>query len=241
MDGTQLPLDIVAALTEAAREINAAPDLDSTLDSIVCTAARSLPGIDHVGISLVTRGGDIETRCGTDDLVWVLDRLQYEVGEGPCLDAIATEQVVIVNHLRHEQRWPKFVPRAVDHGLRAQMGLRLFVDGDTMGGLNLYATSTDTIDPDVWHLAELFAAHASLALGHARQETQLHAAIATRTVIGQAIGIVMERFGVDEERAFGYLRRVSSHNNVKLREVAATLVQQVNGSPDRTMTDPRPQ
>ena len=142
--------------------------------------------------------------------------------------AVETEQVVTVNHLRHDQRWPLFASRAAALGLRSQMGLVLHSDDHTRGGLNLYSTETDVIDPDVQHLAELFAAHAALALGFVRQNEDLHSALASRKTIGQAMGIVMERYGVDEDRAFGYLRRVSSNTNVKLRDVAAGVVDNAN-------------
>ena len=92
----------------------------------------------------------------------------------------------------------------------------------------MYSTSSDTIDPAAMHMAELFAAHASLTLGHARREEQLSTALVTRKVIGQAIGILMERHALDEDGAFAYLTRVSSHTNVKLRSVAQEIVAQRN-------------
>ena len=197
-------------------------------------AARSLPGIDHVGISIAHRDGRIETKAGTDRLVWDLDTIQYELDEGPCVHAIKTEPVTIVNDLRHDQRWPRYVPLAVEHGLKAQMGVRLFADGETLGGLNLYSVAVDHIDPGLAHTAELFAAHAALAFGRARREENLGSALASRKVIGQAIGIVMERYQMEEDRAFQYLVRVSQHSNIKLRDVAQELVDQGN---ERTRTD----
>lgn len=220
--------DIAAALAKAAREINAPRDLDATLHAIVETAARSLDGIDHAGISITHLDGKVETQAGTDQLVWEVDQLQYDLGEGPCLHAIREQPVVWVNDLRHDQRWPRYVPRALEYGVRAQLGLRLYAEDETLGGLNLYSTSTDTIDPDVEYTAELFAVHAALALGRARQEDQLNAALATRKIIGQAIGIVMERYELDDESAFRYLTRVSQHSNIKLRDVAQELVDQRN-------------
>lgn len=215
---------IAAALAQAAREINTGHDLGSTLDSIVHTAARSLPGIDHVGISVAHRKGLVETKAGTDSLVWELDDLQYSLREGPCSHAIDVEPVIIVNRLRDERRWPNYVPQAVRMGVRAQMAVRLYVEDETLGGLNLYATATDEIDPDVVHTAELFATHAALALGRARREGQLSEALATRKVIGQAMGLVMERYQMDEERAFQFLVRVSSASNIRLRDVAQELI-----------------
>jgi GAF domain-containing protein len=221
--------DILAGLAEAARLIYNAPDLPTTLNTTVRAARLALPGIDHVGISISYRDGRVETVAATDQLVWDLDQLQYELNEGPCLEAIREAGVVEVNNLaEHESHWPRFVPRAAALGLRAQMGLRLYVDDHTLGGLNLYSTASDTIDPAVREAAELFATHAALEMGHVRREENLNAALATRKLIGQAIGLVMERYELDEDRAFKYLVQVSQHSNVKLRDVAAEIVQQSN-------------
>jgi GAF domain-containing protein len=178
--------DIGTALMRAARAMNEPHTLEETLNTIVETAARSLPGIDHVGITLASRDGSMATRAGTDPLVWRLDQLQYDLGEGPCLHAIIAEPVISVEYAFREQRWPRFIPAAVKLGLRAQLGMRLFTEEETIGGLNMYSTSADTIDPDVVHMAELFAAQASIALGRTRREEQLNTALRTRKIIGQA-------------------------------------------------------
>jgi GAF domain-containing protein len=230
--------DLADALARAAREINSPHDLESTLDAIVHAAQRSLPGVEHVGISVVHRDGKIETQAGTDQLVWDVDGIQYELGEGPCLHAIEAvdSPVVVVDDLRHDQRWPRYVPRALERGVKAQLGLRLYTEDETLGALNLYSTDSDTIDPELVHVAELFATHAALALGRARREQSLNEGLASRKLIGQAIGIVMERYELDEDRAFGYLVRVSQHGNVKLRAVAQELVDQANGRRDEEKT-----
>jgi GAF domain-containing protein len=189
------------------------------------TTARSLPGIDHVGITIASRDGEMETKAGTDPLVWELDQLQYRLGEGPCIHAIRRDPVTTVEYAFRDHRWPRFMRVAVEKGLRSQLGLRLYTEQNTQGGLNMYSTSEDTIDPDVQHMAELFAAHASIALGRARREEQPTAALLTRKVIGQALGILMERHDLDEDHAFEYLVRVLQHSNVKLRDVAKEVVQ----------------
>ncbi|WP_036226886.1 GAF and ANTAR domain-containing protein [Marmoricola sp. URHB0036] len=221
-------LDAARSLALLAREINQPRDLDATLQAIVESAQRSMPGIDQVGISIAHRDGTIETRAATGDLVWQLDNLQYGINEGPCVYAIKVEPVVKVEHARHEPRWPRYMPEAVEMGLRAQLGLALYNDASTLGGLNMYSTSSDTIDPEVEELAELFAAHAAVTLGRAQREDQLRTALTSRQLIGQAVGIVMERYGMDETRAFDYLARVSSHSNIKLRDVAQEVVDQTN-------------
>jgi GAF domain-containing protein len=224
--------DIAQALAQAARTIHAPRDLQSTLDAIVRSAADSLPGVDHVGISIVHRDGTIQTMAGTDPLVWDLDALQYRLQEGPCFEAITEVSVSLANDLGHEDRWPAYVPLALELGLRAQMGLRLFTEEETLGGLNLYATRAEAIDLEARQLAELFATHAALALGKARQLEDLNTALESRKVIGQAIGILMERHRVDEDRAFRFLIGVSNHSNIKLREIARELVDQANVAGD---------
>jgi GAF domain-containing protein len=182
----------------------------------------------HASVSIVHRNGNIETRAASDSLVGRLDDLQYQLGEGPCLQAIHQDGVVRVEHARDEQRWPAFIAKAVEEGLRSQLGLRLYTDGDTLGGLNLYSTTDDEIDDEVEHLAELFAHHAVIAIDRAKVEGNLATALATRKTIGQALGILMERHEIDEDQAFAYLIRVSSHSNVKLRDVADEIVLQRN-------------
>jgi GAF domain-containing protein len=221
------PEEFARSLAKAAREMHSRRDLLSTLQVIAETAQRSLPGIDHAGISVTHRDGRVETMAATDQLVWKLDQLQYELNEGPCLDAIWTDTVVRVDNAHHEQRWPRFIPGAVALGLRAQLGLRLY-DAQTLGSLNLYATESDTINPDTVWMAELLATQAAIALGHARQEEHLNQALFTRKVIGQAIGILMGRYDLDEDRAFAFLTRVSQDGNTKLRDVAARLVETTN-------------
>jgi GAF domain-containing protein len=220
--------DIAESLAQIAREINVPRDLDSTLQVIVDSAQRSLPGIDHVGITLAHSSGQMETKAATGQLVWDLDELQYELGEGPCVHAIQAASVVTVNDARNERRWPHFIPLAVEKGLRSQLGIALYQDAETLGGLNMYSISSDTIDPQTQHVAELFAAHAAIALGHAQHADHLHTGLISRQVIGQAVGIIMERYSLNEGRAFDYLARVSSHGNIKIRDVAQEVVDGLN-------------
>src|SRR5215217_5195644 len=139
------PLDVAAALAKAARDLNDPQNLDTTLDTIIMVARDSMPEVDHVGISVSHRDGQVETTAMTDEVVLKLDRLQYELGEGPCLHAMDTGHTVTVQRARHEQRWPKFIPEAVKLGLRSQLGVRLNVGEHTIGALNLYSFTADEI------------------------------------------------------------------------------------------------
>lgn len=215
--------DVAAALAAAAMNINGPRSLEDTLDAIVHAARDTVPGFDHVGISLTHRDGRIDTRAGTGKLVWQVDELQYSLHAGPCYDAITHGGVTVMDDVRTEERWPTYVAEVEKLGLRAQMGLQLGDDDNTLGGLNFYSLSPG-VDADAVQLAELFAAHASIALGRARFEHQLRESVASRQVIGTAVGILMERYRIPEDRAFQFLVRTSSTSNIKLREIAQELV-----------------
>ena len=212
------------AIARISRAINAPNDLQTQLDVIVQVARNSMPEIDHAGVSVAHRDGTVETKAATSELVQELDQLQYSLGEGPCLHAIESDPVVVVQDARSDSRWPRFMNAAVERGLRSQLGLRLYLDEHSRGGLNLYSTSSDIIDPETESLAELFASHAALAMGRVRTGENLGAALASRTTIGMALGMVMERYGMDRDRAFAYLTRIASSSETKLREVAEHLV-----------------
>ncbi|QIK65259.1 GAF and ANTAR domain-containing protein [Nocardioides sp. HDW12B] len=221
--------DISDALAEAARAMGNRESLPETLQAIVDAARTSLPPFE-VGVSTTAKDGAITTRAATSQTVWDLDTLQYELGEGPCLEAILDEGVVSAPAIRHDQRWPRYVPVAVrDHGLCSQFAVRMFLDEEgTVGGLNFYSTSTESIEAEDVELAKLFAAHAAVAFGQAREIENLNRALESRTVIGQAMGLVMGRYSLDQDAAFAFLRRASSHANIKLHDVAKRIVEEAD-------------
>jgi GAF domain-containing protein len=221
--------DVGQAIASAARSMNHKRTLDETLQAIVEVARASVPGFDEVGISTLHKDGKVQTRAATGDLVHQLDDLQYGLSEGPCVDTLREAHVVVAPHIQHDQRWPRYVPAAVERGLRSQLAVRLYLDDQgTLGGLNLYSTTSDDVDPEAEGTAELFAAHAAIALGNARERENLNQALHSRKVIGQAVGILMERYEMNEDRAFAFLVRASSHANIKLRDVAQELVNRAN-------------
>ncbi len=219
--------DVGQAIAVAARALYEGQNLEDTLQRIVEVAQDSVPGFDQVGISTVDKKGKAHTRATAGDLVGVLDDAQYSLGEGPCVDTLRGADVVVAPHLGEDGRWPNYAPTAVEHGVKSQLAIKLYLDKEgTMGGINLYSTTSSDVDPEAESIAELFATHAALALGNAREKETLNEALQTRQVIGTAIGIVMERYGISAERAFEFLVRASSVGNLKLRDVAQELVNQ---------------
>jgi GAF domain-containing protein len=222
--------EFAQSIAEAARTVNQPRTLDDTLQTIVEVACNSVPGFDQVGISTLQKEGEVKTRACIGDLVRRLDEIQYGLGEGPCAEALRGIDVVSVSSLRHEQRWPHYVPQARAMGVRSQLAVKLYLDQGTLGGINFYSTISDDVTPDAQALARLFATHSAIALGHAHERANLNEALQSRKIIGQAIGIIMERYDMNEDRAFAFLVRASSHANIKLRAIAQELVDQHNTS-----------
>jgi len=218
--------ELARELAEVARALIGAGDVQETLERMVTLAVATIEGCDHAGISLVINGR-IDTPAESDPTPEIIDMIQNSTGEGPCVDAIRQHEVFETGDLSQEQRWNRFSTEVVEQtGVRSVLAMRLFIEQDTMGALNLYAKAPDAFDDDDRSVASIFAAHAAVALQSAQQQEQLIAAIETRDVIGQAKGIIMTRTGVDEAQAFEVLRGASSRTNRKLREVARRLIEQ---------------
>ena len=174
-------------------------------------------------------GRTIDTPASSDEVGRLVDAIQYEVGEGPCLEVIRQHQTFSTDDLLTESRFSKRA--AEETGVRSMVAFRLFADQETMGALNLYAKVPAAFTEDAVHMGVVFAAHASVALNAAQTEEELRAAIVTRDVIGQAKGILMARQHVTADEAFSILRRASQRLNLKLRDVADTVAAQ-SGPPD---------
>jgi GAF domain-containing protein len=211
-----------AEFAEMARSLQEEADVPETLDTVVAYA-RECVACDHVGVHLV-RGREIETAAATDEVVRRADELQTDLGEGPCLQAIWDDGIFVVGDAACDPRWPAFGPRAADLGLHAILSVRLRSSEQTLGAINFYGSRPRTFGSDEIEVARIFAEHASVALVSARREQGLRAAIDARHLIGQAQGILMERFGLNADKAFAVLRRYSQDKNRKLRDVATELI-----------------
>src|SRR4051794_37652678 len=155
----------------------------------------------------------------------------YDLQEGPCYEAASDHTYVTSPHLAADERFPRYAPLAVAAGIRAQAGVRLFETPkqQAQGALNLYSRDVGSFS-DMSVVAQLFAHQSAVALDYAREVANLQEAMRTRQDIGRAVGIVMERYGLNEERAFAFLARVSQTRNVKLRQVANELVADAHSS-----------
>lgn len=217
------------AVVETARRLSKSlkpGDLDHTLSQITAAAVEVLPAVDFCSITILHADGSLETAAPTAELLWDLDRAQYEFREGPCYEAAVDTVHVISPDLEVDVRFPRYAAAAVRLGIRAQAGIRLFDAPKSRGALNLYAGTVGAFE-DLGSLGALFAHQSAVAIGYAHEIRELQEAVRTRGLIGQAIGVVMERYKLTDQRAFAFLTRLSQHRNIKLRRVAEEILTEV--------------
>ncbi|MGI5406230.1 GAF and ANTAR domain-containing protein [Streptomyces chartreusis] len=210
-------------MASMARDLLAQDSVAATLERITASATELVEGCDAAGI-LVLHDRTVESLAPTHQLVNDSDQLQQRLGEGPCFDAARTAQGERVFRIADltglQQRWPAYAPQAHALGVGSMMGFLLFTEDEDLGALNLYSHKpgafTDASEVAGW----LLASHAAVAFSSARTHAQMEQAVATRHLIGQAMGILMGSHHLTEEQAFDVLRRYSQEKNIKLREVA---------------------
>jgi GAF domain-containing protein len=211
-------------MAELAREIAAPRELEQILADVTATAVELIPAADIAGVLLVKRGGEFESLADTDSLVAQLDKLQHDFGEGPCAEAALKETIVRTDDLRREPRWPSYAPAAVEHGVLSSLSFKLYTAERTAGALNLFSFKADVWDTEAETIGSVFAAHAAAAIMAGRHGEQMLSALSSRDRIGQAKGIIMERYGVDDVRAFELLRRLSQESQGKLVDIAQRVI-----------------
>lgn len=222
--------EVTGDLADLAEVLGGEEDLGRVLQRSVEQLASALPGADMVSASVV-RGNAGETVAATSARVWAIDQDQYASGDGPCLEAARTGQVVRTGVAGAERRWPEFARSAHAAGVESYLSSPLVIDEEFAGSLNLYSEHPHGFaDFDV-ALLRLYVTAACAAIANARRyararevAAQLSQALDSRTVIDQAIGVLMARSGVTAKQALAELSRQSQNTNVKLREVAARLV-----------------
>jgi hypothetical protein len=220
--------DRAMVMAERIADSVSGKDLDDTLQSLTQAAVETLPGVDDATITVRHQDGALRSYGFTRDYLRELDSWQFEHSEGPCYDGVTYNALTVCGDLRNDPRYPTYGPRAAAAGVLSQAGLRIFESKRTIGGLNIYSRSVGAL-ADVAFLTELFSEHSRAALEYALQIDGLRDAMAGRQVVGQAVGIVMERFDLTEDRAFAFLARLSSHRNIKLRVIAQELVDDRTG------------
>jgi GAF domain-containing protein len=215
---------ISAGLADLVEDLNSprSMDIENVMTRVVQFATETL-GITDGSIFLAhstSLGPYFESVVPTSPEVVKVDELQHDIGAGPAIDALTSSEPVFSPDLRADDRWQQWSVSAVDLGITGVISARLRARERTIGALNLYGHSQHTLSQTDEKTVKQLAKHVAATLAAAIDQSTLNAALLTRSVIARAQGLLMERYGVTEDRAFGVLKRISQDNNVKIREVA---------------------
>jgi GAF domain-containing protein len=214
-------------IAEIVQQLHSRPDTDS--DTVIAElaehAAVEIPGAEYAGVTITRNARHIDTPAATHKWPILLDEIQQRHREGPCLTAAWDEKTIHVADLEADDRFPLYRQDALEQTpIRSVMAFQMFIAGETMGALNVYAEEPHAFGQQSRDIGLIFAAHSSVAWNSARRDEQFKRALASRDTIGQAKGMIMERYGVDAVQAFEVLRKLSQDSNVPLVQVATQLV-----------------
>ncbi len=218
-------MDVTRLLAEMALELEHERE-PATMLKRVSEYARHVLEADDTGIMRVHTRQRIETPAATSERVDEAHQLQVRFDEGPCLDAITGKATYRTDDTASDLRWPRWGPAAAELGIRSVVGVRLATRSRGYGSLNVYADRPSAFDDGDAEIAELLAAHATAAFAAAEQSAGLRTALESRTTIGQAQGILMQKFDITSDAAFAFLRRISQDENRRLADVAEAIVVQ---------------
>lgn len=220
--------ELATRLAQMARTLLDQETVQDTLNQIVLHAIGLVEGCDDAGILTVTGPKrSVRTLAASSERVRASDRAQGEAQQGPCFDASRRRHEVyrIADVSTRGERWPRYVPRARELGIGSMMGFLLFTEEEDLGSLDIYSSRPGAFTETSEQVGWILASHAAVALSSARTHAQLDEAVQTRTDIGQALGIVMERYKVSGDEAFSVLRKSSQDRNVKLHDIARVVAE----------------
>jgi GAF domain-containing protein len=214
------------AFARLAIELHDAPGVDETVDAVVQFALQAL-NCTYAGVTLHTRGNRPEIAAVTDPVVAGVFELQITTQNGPLVTALNDRTTILIRDTTTDNRWPEWAAKVAALGVRSVLDVPLATGNESrssVGVIGLYSDRPDAFSEDDEAIAHILARHASVAVASARHEETMAQAVDARKLVGQAMGILMERFDVDGDRAFAILKRYSQDTNTKLRDVAQRLV-----------------
>ncbi|WP_134147986.1 GAF and ANTAR domain-containing protein [Mycobacteroides salmoniphilum] len=225
MTDEPVPGAFSAKMADVARRMQEEhSSVEMTLRSITAAALENVPGVEQAGITLVTGEYTVESRAATSELPRILDEVQQELKEGPCVQAAWEHETVYAADLTQTTPWPEFAKAAVKLGVRSMLSFQLFTHGENLGALNLYSRTPHAFGTESYDAGLALATHAAIVLVAAQRESQWVSALASRDIIGQAKGMLMERFNIGAAQAFTLIRQLSQESNTKLVDVARAIV-----------------
>jgi transcriptional regulator with GAF, ATPase, and Fis domain len=212
------------AMAQLTKKFARPTDIDDTLKSVTASCVDLIDGVECADISLIAGADLFRSVAATSQLAVDIDDLQQRFREGPCVDAAIGNSIILCNDLREETRWPRFAEAAVAAGVHSLMSFQLFTHNALMGALNLFGLKPDAFTTESEAVGAMLATHAAIALITDDVRLQFQSALASRDTIGQAKGMIMERFNVDAIRAFELLTKISQDSNTRVADIAAELV-----------------
>ena len=210
------------AFARLAVELHGAAGMEETVDAVVQFALQA-EACSYAGVTLTLRGRR-EIGAVTDPVVAEIYQLQSDLGEGPVLTALSDGVAVQVPNTATDPRWPALAPRLAQYRVGSSLHVPMWASEQLIGVLSLFNTEPDAFTADDEAIAHILARHASIAVASTRDGETMNAAVDARKLVGQAMGILMERFDLDETAAFEILKRYSQQHNLKLRDVAQELI-----------------
>lgn len=220
-----MTVDNHRALTDAVRTLQVEADFDQTMKQVIGLATSLISDCTFAGASCIGRDGSIETTSSNDPAAERCDELQVELGEGPSLEALFNQDVIYISDVATDERWPAWGRHVVETlKIRSMLCFQLFTNDSAHGVLTFYSREAQAFDHADRTACEVFSAHVAAVMAESQDQENLQTAIGNRTTIGQAQGILMERFDLNGTQAFEVLKRVSQGRNVKLLRVATDLV-----------------
>jgi hypothetical protein len=223
------PSALATLYADIGRELASRGSTADTLAAVARTAVTRVSGAEWASITRGGAGGEFWTDVATDPRALEVDNIQYELGTGPCVDAVLHGNVFRLRDLRDDRRWPEFSRRAIDAaGVGSMLSFRLFLENDDLiAGLNLYSTAAAAFDDNSEILGTLVATHGANAVTAAaarEHAAQLRRALITNRDIGVAMGILMTLNKVTRDQAFDLLRVASQKSNRKLIDIALDVI-----------------
>lgn len=201
-------------------------DVDTVLGELTQSAASAMPGAQHAGITIASRNGKVRTASATHRYPALLDEIQQRHDQGPCLSAGWEHHVIRIDDMAIENRWPAYCRDVIEETpIRSVMSFQLFADHHDMGALNFYAEVPNAFDDEAVEMGLILATHTAVGWAMVRRDAQFRSALASRDIIGQAKGMIMERYKIDAIQAFELLKRLSQSSNTPLAVVARHVVE----------------
>lgn len=216
-----------AALQQVEKaQLHRSVDVEQAVRDINITTVASVPGAQYAGITVVNASGAVSSFATTHKWLQMLDDIQEQEREGPCLSAAWQSNVIRVEDLGTDQRWPRYSRAVLERTpIRSVVAIRMYFEGKSLAALNFLAERPHAFDDDSVEIAQVVAIHTSLVWNSLRREDQFQTALGSRDLIGQAKGMLMERFKIDAVKAFDLLRQLSQDLNIKLAEIARRIIE----------------